>query len=118
GAKFPSGEEDIFLCDCLNMGLKGIFLPFTIASHYGTTTSERNLMRASRPQTKGAVFLHLHPRSWFLRMLAHAKREFPIWRKGLVPSPISYCRNWLNGVRLARKMNVFPTQDCSNKYDS
>ena len=118
GATFPSGEEDIFLRDCLNMGLKGIFLPFTIARHEGTTTSERNLMLASRPQTKGAVFLHLHPRSWFLRMLAHAKREFPMWRKGLVPSPISYCRNWLKGVRMARKMDVFPTQDCSNKYNS
>lgn len=116
GAPFPSGEEDVFLRDCLDSGLKGIFIPKTIARHDGTTTSERNLMLPSRPQTKGAVFLRLHPRQWPLRMIAHAIRELPLWRKGLVPSPIAFCRGWLKGVRLARRLKVFPTPDYSLYY--
>lgn len=116
GAIFPSGEEDVFICECLNAGMNGIFIPVTIARHDGTTTSERNLMLHTRPQTKGAIFLRLYPRQWPLRMLAHAIREYRIWKKGLAPSPISYCRNWLKGVRMARKMKVFPTPDYSNKY--
>ena len=116
GEVFPSGEEDIFLQDCLDAGLKGIYLPIIIARHDGATTSERNLMLASRPQTKGAVFLRLHPKQWPLRMIAHALREIPLWRKNLTPSPISYCINWLKGVRMARKMKVFPTPDHSPRY--
>lgn len=116
GASFPSGEEDIFIRECLDAGIKGLYLPITIARHDGTTTSERNLMLPSRPQTKGAVFLRLHPRDWFLRMIAHALREIPLWAKGLVPSPLSYCRNWLKGAMEARKRKVFPTPDYSQQY--
>lgn len=109
GAMFPSGEEDIFIRDCLAAGLKGIYLPVTIARHDATTTSERNLMLPSRPQTKGAVFLRLHPYSWPLRMIAHAIREIPLWKNGIVPSPISYCVNWLKGAKKACSAKVFPT---------
>lgn len=116
GAVFPYGEEDIFLKDCLDAGLKGIFVPVTIARHDGTTTSDRNLMLYTRPLTKGAVFLRLHPRQWPLRMLAHAIREYGSWRKGIVPSPLSYCLNWLKGARMARKKKVFPTPDYSSHY--
>ncbi|MDE5872261.1 MAG: glycosyltransferase [Muribaculaceae bacterium] len=116
GATFPSGEEDIFIKDCLDKGMKGIYVPKTIVRHDGTTTSGRNLMLPSRPQTKGAIFLRLHPHDWPLRMLAHALREIPLWRKGIVPSPISYCRYWLKGVRMAHKMKVFPTSDQSYHY--
>lgn len=116
GAKFPSGEEDVFIKDCLDAGLKGIFIPMTIVTHESSTTSQRNLTFASRPQTKGAVFLRLHPYSWPLRMLAHAAREIPLWKKGLAPSPISYCVNWLRGSIKAKKAKVFPTPDYTNKY--
>lgn len=116
GATFPSGEEDVFLKDCLDKGLKGIFLPITIASHDGTTTSEKNLMLASRPETKGAVFIRLFPWSWSIRMLAHAKRELPLWRKGIVPSPLLYCYNWIKGALKAKKKHVFPTPDYSQNY--
>ncbi len=116
GALFPSGEEDVFIKDCLDSGLKGLFIPLTINRHDGTTTSGRNLMLPSRPQTKGAVFLRLHPRQWPLRMVAHALREIPLWRKGLVPSPLSYCLNWIKGVKIARQKCVFPTPDYSSSY--
>lgn len=118
GAPFPSGEEDIFIKDCLDKGLKGLFIPITIARHDGPTTSEKSLMLASRPQTKGAVFNRLHPYSWPLRMAAHALREVPLWKTGKVPSPLKYCINWIKGSLLARKMKVFPTPDYSSKYMS
>lgn len=116
GALFPSGEEDIFLRDCMNLQLNGLYFPITIARHDGSTTSERNLMEASRPQTKGAVFLHTHPASWPLRMLIHALREIPLWKKGLVPNPFSYCYNWLKGVGKAKENKVFTTPIHSIKY--
>lgn len=116
GAPFPSGEEDIFLKDCLDNGLNGIFIPKTIVRHDGTTTSERNLMSSSRPQTKGAVFLRLHPNDWLLRMIAHAIREYPLWRKCIVPSPFSYCINWIKGVSKARRLKAFPTPNYSTEY--
>lgn len=116
GAMFPSGEEDIFLRDCHDKGLKGIFLPLTIASHKGDTTSERNFMLPSRPQTKGAVFLRLHPRQWPLRMIAHILREIPLWKAGIVPSPLSYGLNWIKGAYKAKKGKIFPTPDYSHKY--
>ncbi len=107
GAFFPSGEEDVFVKDCLDAGLRGIYLPLTIARHAGSTTSGRNMMSPDRPRTKGAVFLRLHPRDWPLRMAVHALREIPLWKKGLVPDPLSYCVNWLRGVRQARRLGVF-----------
>lgn len=116
GGLFPSGEEDIFIHDCIDAGLKGIFLPHDIARHDAPTTSGRNLNLPSRPQTKGAVFLRLHPRQWGLRMIAHALREIPLWRKGLVPSPLSYCLNWIKGMKTAKKEHVFPTPNYSAKY--
>lgn len=118
GATFPAGEEDIFIRDCLDAGLKGKFLPITVARHDEPTTSEKNLMLPSRPATKGAVFLRLHPRSWVLRMAAHALREIPLWRKGLVPSPLSYCINWMRGAIKARRLKVFPTPDYTDTYAS
>ncbi len=116
GSTFPSGEEDVFIRECLDAGLKGLFIPLTINRHDGTTTSERNLMLATRPQTKGAVFLRLHPHDWSLRMIAHALREIPLWKKGIAPSPLSYCLNWIKGVKTARKKRVFPTPDYSSTY--
>lgn len=111
GSVFPSGEEDIFVKDCIDAGLNCLYLPATIARHDGSTSSGRNLRLASRPMTKGAVFLRLHPKSWLLRMLVHAAREFKPWMRGEVPNPLSYCLNWLRGVRLARKMKLFRSHD-------
>ena len=113
GAKFPSGEEDIFLRDCMDHQLNGMFFPVSIARHDGTTTSERNLMLPTRPQTKGAVFLLLHPYTWPLRMLTHTLREIPLWKQNKVPNPLSYCYNWIKGAVMAKKAQVFPTRSYS-----
>lgn len=107
GATFPAGEEDIFLNDCKRMGLKGVHIPVEIERHEGPTTSDRYLMSVSRPMTKGAVLLRLYPMTWTARMIVHAMREIKPWRKGLVPSPWSFVKNWLRGVRTATRLKVF-----------
>ncbi|MDE7096356.1 MAG: glycosyltransferase, partial [Muribaculaceae bacterium] len=107
GALFRSGEEDIFIRDCLDSGMSGFFLPETIVRHDAPTTSTRDMRSPLRPMTKGAVFLRLHPRDWTLRMIAHAIREIPMWIKGEVPSPVSFCHNWIKGVATARRKHVF-----------
>lgn len=116
GARFPSGEEDVFIRDCLAAGLNGVFVPEEIARHDAPTTSGRNLMSPSRPYAKGAVFLRIHPFGWPLRMLSHALRELPMWMRHKVPSPFSYCRNWMKGAADAGRAGVFPTPDYSSKY--
>ena len=115
GADFPSGEEDIFIRDCLDAGLRGMFVPATVARHDDATTSGRNLMLPSRPLTKGAVFLRLHPRTWIARMMAHALREIPLWRQGKAPSPLSFCANWIKGVNRAKRLKTFPTPAPTSK---
>lgn len=118
GAMFPSGEEEIFVKDCLNASLKGIFIPETIVRHDATTTCSRNLKDASRPLTKGAVFLHLHPFSWPLRMIIHTVRELPAWKEGAVPNPFSYLLNWIKGAVMAKRRHVFPTADFKTTHPS
>ncbi|MBO5445263.1 MAG: glycosyltransferase family 2 protein [Muribaculaceae bacterium] len=116
GAIFPSGEEDVFIHDCLSAGLTGRFIPATVARHDGDTTTQRTAMLPSIPLTKGAVFIHTHPADWLPRMAIHALRESRGWFRGRALSPFSYVRNWLRGVRLARRLRVFPTPDYSAKY--
>ena len=101
GAEFPSGEEDLFLCDCLRAGLKGLYIPETVVGHEGTTTSMRDSRKDSFAMTKGAVHAYIHPHTWPLRMLTHSMREASgirgRWR---------YCRLWIKGAhRHIRIMN-------------
>lgn len=107
GAIFPSGEEIVFLKDCQDAGLRGIFIPEVIERHEGTTTSDRNKMSETRPMTQGATFVRLHPRTWPLRMIVHAMREIPVWLRKEAPSPLSFIANWMRGVAMAKKMGVF-----------
>ncbi|MDE5843550.1 MAG: glycosyltransferase [Muribaculaceae bacterium] len=98
GAEFPAGEEDLFINDVLRAGLKAIHLPITIVTHPGTTTSMRMEQADSFIRTKGAVFTYLHPLSWPLRMLAHARRF------STSPREIArYIRAWMRGARDIRK---------------
>lgn len=92
---FIAGEEDIFLHDCKKKKLKGIFIPITICTHTGDTTSERNLYNPLYIQTKGAVFIHIHPFTWPLRMVAHALRE-----KNFIPLH-KYISNWIKGALIS-----------------
>lgn len=104
--EFICGEEDILLARLLRKGYPGKFLPVEVAVHPGSTTSMRLEKDPDFITTKGACLSYIHPRSWPLRMLAHA------WRSSRTPVgeafPFGrYCSLWLKGVKLARRNRVF-----------
>lgn len=101
--EFPAGEEDIFLYDMLRAGLDGLFIPEFITRHDHASTSAKEGAKLGYIRTKGAVFLHIKPVSWPLRMIVHALREAPA--KGLRKR--DYIKAWLRGVRDARRLGVF-----------
>ena len=86
---FPCGEDQLFLHSLLKSGLRGKFIPLDICFHPGESTGT-SLPEEKFAEAKGAMFLQLHPLTWPLRMLAHARRS---------NSPLTYCRHWLNGIR-------------------
>ena len=104
GAMFPIGEEDIFIQDCMNHNLKGIFLPIAIGTHPTNTSSDRLKHSSESIQTKGAVFLHVKPKSWLPRMIVHAIRYRDIEGKRKI---FWYIRQWLSGIRKAIDNNAF-----------
>lgn len=95
GAEFPSGEENIWLHQLLQAGLKGKFFPITIANHEAITTGSRLSTDPEFIRTKGAVMRILFPRTWPLRLLTHALRNS---RKHALPTS-TYIRSWLNGAK-------------------
>lgn len=99
GCEFPSGEEDIFVSDVLKAGLNAIYLPVTIVTHPGNSTCMREGESETFIRTKGAMFPIIHPFSWPLRMITHARRFSPSWRERC-----RYIRAWLCGVRDIRRI--------------
>lgn len=100
GGIFMAGEEDLFIHGLLRKGLKGIYIPEVIAYHPGQSTGEIQADNPDYIRTKGAVFIHLHPHSWPLRMLAHATRH-----KSSGITRWQYIKQWLKGARQARILN-------------
>lgn len=100
GGTFMAGEEDLFLHYLLRNGLKGLYIPKVIAYHPALSTGEANADNPDYIRTKGAVFTHLHPHSWPLRMLAHAARH-----KSPEISRWQYLKQWLRGAGEARELN-------------
>lgn len=100
-AIFPAGEEELFLHDLLAAGLKGRYIPVAIAEHPDATTGERRNGTPEFIAGKGAVFLHLHPATWPLRMIREALR------RASSTSFAAYIRYWMQGVRKARELKVF-----------
>ena len=95
GARFIAGEEDIFIYDALRAGLSGRYIPFDIARHDDLSTSARLYADPALITAKGAVFTHIHPASWPLRMLVHALRNIKN-NNGI--STFRYLKSWLNGA--------------------
>ena len=96
GAKFPAGEEDLFIYNLLKKRLKGYFFPIIIAHHEGLTTGLRLDGDPSLIITKGAVFIHTHKWTWPLRMIVHAYRQRK--HSGNSLSILKYCKYWLKGA--------------------
>lgn len=98
-ADFPAGEEELFVRGLLRAGVRGRFVPLTVCHHPGFSTGDR-LPPLEMAHTKGAIFLKLFPATWPGRMLTHALRQ-PVGTR------LAYVRQWLSGVRDARRKNVF-----------
>jgi hypothetical protein len=100
GAKFPAGEEDIWLHDLLRKRFIGRFFPIIIAHHEGLTTGLRLDGDPALIITKGAVFIHIYKWTWLLRMLIHAYRQC---RNDGNFTMFQYCQIWMKGALKATK---------------
>ena len=79
-APFGSGEENIFLSDCLKKGLKMIHVPITINSHpEEETTGER--WDEKNIKSKGALMYRLHKHSYFLFLMYFAITKHKKYKK-------------------------------------
>jgi glycosyltransferase involved in cell wall biosynthesis len=58
GARFPLGEEVVFLKDCLDKGLSLRFVPMTISRHPIESTGRR--IDATSERSRGALFYRLY----------------------------------------------------------
>lgn len=100
---FCCGEEDLFLQDALRRGVKSRFVPATLCTHLGSTTSDRVWNSPNYLMTKGAVIYHASPKTWFLRLISNAIRSHLSGKTKFS----RFIRHTLEGVRYARKNNVF-----------
>lgn len=92
GAEFPAGEDEIIVFEMMKAGLRGRFVPLTIAGHESDSTGMRGRRDPAIIRAKGAVFGVIHPRTWALRMISHTLRL-----KGSPAEKFRYCRAWLRG---------------------
>lgn len=97
GAKWPSCEEEVFLHDARKLGLRLWFVPYPVARHDGSTTSDREGAKPLFIETKGASFRILFPITWPLRMLTHLPRR----PQGM--STLTFLRAWLRGAFANRR---------------
>lgn len=95
GAKYPAGEEDLWLDALLRQGLTARFYPILIAEHTGPTSGIRLAADPQMIRTKGAVFRRRFPLTWPGRMLTHALRQR---HSPQGPSPLRYTLLWLQGA--------------------
>lgn len=104
GCEFPSGEDDMFLQDCLDAGLNCIFIPEIITTHESDSTGMRSYGTPLYIRTKGAVMLRCHPTTWAIRMILHSLREIKPFS---LSGALKYCRNWIKGVHDVRRLKAF-----------
>jgi glycosyltransferase involved in cell wall biosynthesis len=79
GARYPMGEEVVFLMDCLKGGLKIRFIPIVISCHPEESTG-RNFTTASE-KTRGALFYRLYgPLSYLIGCLLYFRKRHMLAR--------------------------------------
>ncbi|MDE6443923.1 MAG: glycosyltransferase family 2 protein [Muribaculaceae bacterium] len=74
-AKYPCGEDSVFLHDCLHAGLKGMFFPINIATHLGASTGNRITGDPAILRAQGVMVPLLYPRSALPRVILKAWRS-------------------------------------------
>lgn len=90
GSRFVCGEEDVFVADMLKKGRKVMLYPLEVCRHDHPSTGDRLGATPEFVEAKGAVFRLMYPRTWPLRMLAHAWRQKVFTKK-------EYLRLWRRG---------------------
>lgn len=101
GAQYPASEEEIFLCDAIEAGLRVEYVPQPIVQTDPVTTGSRFLSDERLQTTKGAVFRRrygLCPAIW--RTLKEGLYHFI--HSGVNPVPIY--RNMWRGICEARHL--------------
>lgn len=73
GSEFPVGEEAIFLKDCLDQGLKILYIPKVIVCHKKESTGDN--LDSDGIKNKGAVFRRIYKKNaGFLSIIFHFKK--------------------------------------------
>lgn len=71
---YTCGEEDLWLHDLLQSGIKGRFFPIIIAMHNGPTTGIRRMSDPAVLRAQGAVITRHYPSTFPMRILLKAWR--------------------------------------------
>lgn len=77
GAKFPAGEENIFLLDAFRQGLKILYIPIPIVIH-PAKSSGSNFNNKALILAKGAAFYRMFGFSAYIILLLFAYRKYPL----------------------------------------
>jgi len=81
GSEFPSGEENIFLFDCLRKGLKIYYYPAIIATVTFAGSTWLDGFNAKYFRAKGALGYMLFKKFYFLFILQFAVRKYGLYRR-------------------------------------
>lgn len=83
GADFPTGEENIFLIDALNKGLKILYLPVPVVIH-PHESSGANMNDLRLIMAKGAMFYRMFRQTGYLLSLLFAIKKYSLSNLGFV----------------------------------
>ncbi|MBQ6568811.1 MAG: glycosyltransferase family 2 protein, partial [Clostridia bacterium] len=81
--KYASGEENIFLYNCLKKGLKILYLPICVASVTGQQSSWFSAWDKKLFYDKGALFYEMSHTFWFPLILQFAVHKYPRYRRNM-----------------------------------
>ncbi|CAJ1912830.1 glycosyltransferase family 2 protein [Aeromonas veronii] len=83
GSHYPSGEEMIFLADCLKFGLKVKRYPIEICTHPPITSGLDFFTTREKTLAKAAMFNRVYSKFGSLLFILFVIKKFPIaWRAG------------------------------------
>lgn len=99
--RFTVGEEDILMDDIRRAGIRGRFVPETLAAHRHATSTDRAPLAPAAVQAKGAVLLRCRPLTWLPAICVHALRS---------GRPVFFFRHAMEGVIYAWKHHIFTSR--------
>lgn len=114
GSNYPCGEEDLWLHDALQQGLKGKYRPAMIAVHCGQSTGIRDMSRPSVLRAQGAVITRLNKTTGLLRVVLKAWRSSRQSDTGFIKCLLPALSGWkdthLHGSKLFNSKNIAKTE--------